>query len=384
MKLKLPRRSRSHVLETESEKALLNALPNEWVVEKTSSDYGVDYSVEVYEDGTTTGIELSIQLKAHKRFSTRCRLMKQRLAVSTLNYLLLQDRTPVLMVYESETKRLRFLFVNYFVEDILAYCRPKWRMQETTTLYVPLENQLRSVFDHSLRRPYPWECFPELVKKIHGDRTYSSRFRKSQELMILARVDSSRAAERERRYFFEEDDPEILIQIITTSQNLPSCEPPVASRLAGLLGCGYFELVVRSWMKLAESPPAFPRKALLRAYKSFWSRDDQDSLGWGWEDTKSYLCTLVYVAGEVASGDDKELAGLLLYEFNDPLRNWIGQAAGKGLIKMLERATPEIRAFIRASILEHKDRYHKTFRNTDSTKRIIKHVIDHDYRHSFK
>jgi len=41
--MKLPQRPPTHVLATEAEKAFQSIVPNEWVIEKKISDYGIDF-----------------------------------------------------------------------------------------------------------------------------------------------------------------------------------------------------------------------------------------------------------------------------------------------------------------------------------------------------
>ena len=129
---------------------------------------------------------------------------------------------------------------------------------------------------------------------------------------------------------------------------------------------------------LAKNPPTFLREILLQKYYSYWERSNSRSLEWKWEDQKDYLDTLVYVAGEITEREDKELTEILLYEFNDPLRNWIGQTAGRGLLKVLQKGTSELHDFIRSSIIKNKHKYEskKSFSDDDTTQEMIKKVIE--------
>ncbi|WNV76928.1 DUF4365 domain-containing protein [Geodermatophilus sp. DSM 44513] len=60
-----PSRPREHVLEEESRRAFQAALPAKWVLRSTGEDdYGIDREVEIFENGTTTGLTFKVQLKA--------------------------------------------------------------------------------------------------------------------------------------------------------------------------------------------------------------------------------------------------------------------------------------------------------------------------------
>lgn len=60
----MPRRPRSHQLETESENAFRTALPSGWVYRSQPLDYGIDGIVEIFEEDRATGLFFHVQLKA--------------------------------------------------------------------------------------------------------------------------------------------------------------------------------------------------------------------------------------------------------------------------------------------------------------------------------
>ena len=62
-----PQRPRNHVLETLSGQALASVVPAEWVVRRVDEDYGIDREVEIFENGTATGLTFKVQLKASER-----------------------------------------------------------------------------------------------------------------------------------------------------------------------------------------------------------------------------------------------------------------------------------------------------------------------------
>src|SRR5689334_10098806 len=92
----MPKRPRSHVLETESVDALKALLPKEWSVELVRHDYGLDARIEIFEDGAATGHAFWVQLKATDEPDLTAAL-GESFAVTTLNYLAAQA-DPVLLV----------------------------------------------------------------------------------------------------------------------------------------------------------------------------------------------------------------------------------------------------------------------------------------------
>jgi len=57
------KRPRNHIIEEESERILKSVIPPEWVFRKLDQDYGIDYLVEIFAEGQSTGLHFFIQLK---------------------------------------------------------------------------------------------------------------------------------------------------------------------------------------------------------------------------------------------------------------------------------------------------------------------------------
>lgn len=91
----MPQRPREHVLEELSDRALVNALPAEWAAEKVDRDYGLDWRVEIFEGGRSTGLMFWVQLKGTDDAPPRSR--KVKLDLERLSYWQGLDM-PVLVV----------------------------------------------------------------------------------------------------------------------------------------------------------------------------------------------------------------------------------------------------------------------------------------------
>lgn len=108
---KLPKRHRSHQLETESVRAFENLLPSVWVYRTPTNDYGIDGEIEIFAaDGSATGEKFLVQLKATDVLNTK-KALKIRLPVEKANYYDALN-VPVLLVrYLSSEKKI---FTRWF------------------------------------------------------------------------------------------------------------------------------------------------------------------------------------------------------------------------------------------------------------------------------
>ena len=66
--MKLPKRPKTHVIETESGRLLQSLVPEEWIVrDPPERDYGIDLYIEqVSKDGYLTGQLMAVQLKGQQ------------------------------------------------------------------------------------------------------------------------------------------------------------------------------------------------------------------------------------------------------------------------------------------------------------------------------
>lgn len=97
----MPTRSRSHQLEDLSFTRFRDLLPDQWVLRRKGSDYGVDFEVEIFdEDGSSTGLLFHGQLKATDDPASADRVA---LKTDTLRYLLAFDIPAGVVRYCSAT-----------------------------------------------------------------------------------------------------------------------------------------------------------------------------------------------------------------------------------------------------------------------------------------
>lgn len=109
--IKLPKRHRTHQLESESVLEFSRLLPSHWVYRTPSDDYGIDGEVELFSsDGTATGKKFLVQLKATDAKNEK-KALKLRLKKKSANYFDALE-SPVLIVrYLAKTRKV---FTRWF------------------------------------------------------------------------------------------------------------------------------------------------------------------------------------------------------------------------------------------------------------------------------
>ena len=148
MSTTFPIRSQSHQLEELSKRFFQEALPRNWVSEKSANDYGVDLRVDLFEGERATGLELLVQLKATAR-SNGIKTELVRLKIATYNLLWEKLQVAMLVKYvESENEEYWLLF-----RDIPTPSQD----QETFTIHIPKENRLSAM---------QWSGIQEYVRSV--------------------------------------------------------------------------------------------------------------------------------------------------------------------------------------------------------------------------
>lgn len=104
----MPKRPRSHALETKSKRLFEASMPEDWVVTDSGPDYGIDLRVEVFQDGTTTGLQFNVQLKATDG-NVRNRWSIRR---ETLNYWETLASPTLLVIAHGPTETLKYQWVH--------------------------------------------------------------------------------------------------------------------------------------------------------------------------------------------------------------------------------------------------------------------------------
>jgi len=87
-------------------------MPAEWVTRRISYDYGLDLNVELAENGSLTGKNFSIQVKATQKRRPEANFVSVRLAMSTLSYMRKRPEPVLIMVYVNEDKEAYWVWAK--------------------------------------------------------------------------------------------------------------------------------------------------------------------------------------------------------------------------------------------------------------------------------
>src|SRR4051812_16985490 len=112
-----PKRSRSHVLEEKSDKYFRICIPDEWIINQPSADYGLDYNIGIVINEMVTGLNFSVQVKASERFE-HPEFAKVALETTTLNYYMVRLEPTMLIFYDVEVKKAYWSWITDFDIDL--------------------------------------------------------------------------------------------------------------------------------------------------------------------------------------------------------------------------------------------------------------------------
>lgn len=106
----MPKRTRTHQLETESIIKFMSLIPTSWVCRKKDHDYGVDVEIEVFnDDDTATGLLAFAQLKATDNAALKD---KVSIELDRLKYLQSLDSRSMLVRYCSVSSTFFWIWVS--------------------------------------------------------------------------------------------------------------------------------------------------------------------------------------------------------------------------------------------------------------------------------
>jgi len=188
---RFPQRPRSHELKTWAEKQFFpSLLPSAWSTINLLDDYGIDLTVEIFTQGSATGLCFAVQLKAATRLRHKRGHVPVRMRVSTLNYQL-QYALPVLIVAcDRQQETAYWIWAREYTEQQLEKTCPSWTRQKTITLRIPESQQFTA---HGT---------PDQIREYleHRDRSAGQGLLRLQELLLYLRdveVDSQFVAKVE-------------------------------------------------------------------------------------------------------------------------------------------------------------------------------------------
>ena len=133
------KRPEAHDIDEAAQRLFKIALPNDWVPRREDPDYGLDFVVEVFDQGDTTGLRFAVQLKGRKRIRLKRGRVSCSFPTSNLSDYVDKVRYPVFL-FNVEVEKLRGYWV-FLQQCVLEELQDKdWRRQETVTIHIPATN----------------------------------------------------------------------------------------------------------------------------------------------------------------------------------------------------------------------------------------------------
>ncbi len=137
------KRTKEHVLETESRRALESFLPPEWIFRVKPLDYGIDIEIEIVEGEEVTNKVLWVQLKG-----------TEDMEKGKVSYQMKTDHLkyyegcplPVFILYWIKSENtFYYVFAQKYIDEILSKQNPQWRRQKTVA--VAFDSKLETAED---------------------------------------------------------------------------------------------------------------------------------------------------------------------------------------------------------------------------------------------
>jgi tetratricopeptide (TPR) repeat protein len=116
----MAKRPRQHEIEEESVRAFLSALPSAWVPRRQDPDYGIDLTVEIFKDGSSTGLIFNVQLKGSDQPDLEKALRSLRLERDKVEYYASQSLPVMVVRYHAPTERLFFRWFHSYDPHVEA------------------------------------------------------------------------------------------------------------------------------------------------------------------------------------------------------------------------------------------------------------------------
>lgn len=142
---KLPKRTKSQRI-GESAAELLNSVFTEFcnvIPVPQSRDLGIDFICEIMQGEYPTGKLFNVQCKGTEEAEVKGDSIRVPIAVTTLNYWLLQPNPTFLVVVDRQNR----IFYWSFPKDFLSSLDKNWQEQQTVSIPVPIQNRFEQDID---------------------------------------------------------------------------------------------------------------------------------------------------------------------------------------------------------------------------------------------
>lgn len=136
--MSLPKRTREHRVDEKAVSMIGGMLVDDWLVRSQEGrDYGIDLQMERYDGERPTGDFIFVQVKGTEAAFSSENEKLSGFPVKTVNYAMLFS-VPFFVFYASvSSRRVKFVWLQKYVEFVLEKTRSGWRDQESVTLEFP-------------------------------------------------------------------------------------------------------------------------------------------------------------------------------------------------------------------------------------------------------
>jgi len=141
------RRTLQHKIDTKAIRKIFTQLDENWLVRNLDErDYGIDLTLERFNDENATGDFIFVQVKGtQSEFNSNFSL--SGFPTKTIEYSLLFD-VPFFVFYTSlQSNQTKFIWLQKYVNLKLENTTTQWQEQNTVTLYFPINNDLETNID---------------------------------------------------------------------------------------------------------------------------------------------------------------------------------------------------------------------------------------------
>ena len=192
MNKKYPNRPESLTLEELSRRYFQSQLPEDWLPEKPSSDYGIDVRVDIFKNHSTTGLELLVQLKSSQKSSQK-EYENVSLKVSTYNYLHDKLQVSILVKFIQVENEAYWLLIK----DIPSPNQDN----ESFTVNIPKTNKLSEI---------KWEEIYSYIQSVTSKKLASIRIdalnKRKKYLEIAENIKSANQYNKTKERYFSSSE----------------------------------------------------------------------------------------------------------------------------------------------------------------------------------
>lgn len=134
------RRTSTHVIDTLAVRQVISAMPPNWIVRGLEErDYGIDLTIELFNDDSPSGCLALIQVKG-KEAAFRNPVKMGGFPTKTLHYASLFPHPFFIFHSSLKSEKTVFVWAQKYIEMELSKKKAGWGRQGKNTIYFPEEN----------------------------------------------------------------------------------------------------------------------------------------------------------------------------------------------------------------------------------------------------